>query len=98
MFKVVRVSNNAFAGCSNLQWILINKNTRAIGGDAFNGTTALTKIAVKSSGIEAGNVVDAFAGAGKNGRLTIKVPESMVNEYSELFTGEGRLNGNVIAA
>ena len=34
----------------------------------------------------------------KNGRLTVKVPKNKVNEYRELFTGEGGLNGSVKAA
>ena len=74
------------------------KNVRVIGEDAFNGTTALSKINVKGSGIESGKVVNAFEGAGKNGRLTVKVPKNKVNEYRELFTGEGGLKGSVKAA
>ena len=98
MFKVIKISNYAFDGCENLEWIMIHKNIRVIGEYAFNETTALSKINVKGSGIESGKVVDAFKGAGKNGRLTVKVPKNKVNEYSELFTGEGGLNGNVKAA
>ena len=77
---------------------MIHRNIRVIGEDAFNGTAALTKINVKGAGIVSGKVTDAFEGAGKNGRLTVKVPKNKVNEYSELFTGEGGLNGNVKAA
>ena len=77
---------------------LFNKNVRVIGEDAFNGTDALSKINVKGSGIESGKVVDAFEGAGKNGRLTVKVPGRKLDEYRELFTGEGGLKGSVKAA
>ena len=97
-FKVIKVSNYAFDGCENLKWIVIHRNIRVIGENAFNGTAALTKINVKGSGIVSGKVTDAFEGAGKNGRLTVKVPKNKVNEYSKLFTGEGGLNGNVKAA
>ena len=97
-FKVIKVSNYAFDGCENLEWIVIHKNVRVIGEDAFNGTSALTKINIKGYGIVSGKVTDAFEGAGKNGRLTVKVPKNKVNEYRELFTGEGGLNGSVKAA
>ena len=72
------------------------KNVRVIGEDAFNGTTALSKINVKGSGIESGKAVDAFKGTGKN--LIVKVPKNKVNEYRKLFTGEGGLKGRVRAA
>ena len=75
---------------------MIHKNVRVIGEDAFNGTSALTKINIKGSGIESGKVTDAFEGTGKN--LTVKVPSKKVDEYRKLFTGEGGLKGSVKAA
>ena len=36
--------------------------------------------------------------AGKNGRLTVKIPGNKVDEYRELFTGEGGLDGSIKAA
>ena len=95
-FKVIKVSNYAFDGCENLEWIVIHKNVRVIGEEAFNGTTALSKINIKGSGIVDGKVTDAFKGTGKN--LTVKVPGSKLDEYRELFTGEGGLDGRVKAA
>ena len=95
-FKVIKVSNYAFDGCENLEWIVIHKNVRVIGEEAFNGTTALSKINIKGSGIVDGKVTDAFKGTGKN--LTVKVPGSKLGEYRELFTGEGGLDGRVKAA
>ena len=77
---------------------MIHRNVRVIGEDAFKGTASLTKINVKGSGIVSGKVAGAFEGAGKNGRLTVKVPKNKVNEYRELFTGEGGLDGSVKAA
>ena len=95
-FKVIKVSNYAFDGCENLEWIVIHKNVRVIGEEAFNGTNALSKINIKGSGIVDGKVTDAFKGTGKN--LTVKVPGSKLDEYRELFTGEGGLDGRVKAA
>ena len=51
---------------------------------------------IKGSGIESGKVTDAFKGTGKD--LTVKVPSKKLDEYRELFTGEGGLNGRVKAA
>ena len=98
LFKVIKVSNHAFDSFKNLEWIVIHRNVRVIGEDAFKGTASLTKINVKGSGIVSGKVAGAFEGAGKNGRLTVKVPKNKVNEYRELFTGEGGLDGSVKAA
>ena len=93
---LIKVSNYAFDGCENLEWIVIHKNIRVIGEDAFNGTSALTKINIKGSGIESGKVTDAFKGTGKD--LIVKVPSKKLDEYRKLFTGEGGLNGRVRAA
>ena len=43
-------------------------------------------------------MADAFLKAGKNGRITVKVPESKVDKYTALLKGEGGLNGTVKAA
>ena len=96
--KVIRVSNNAFQGCSNLKWAVISKNVYVFGEYAFARTGSLTKVRILGKGFKPGKVTDAFLMAGKNGRLTLKVPGSKVDEYRELFTGEGRLNGTVKAA
>jgi hypothetical protein len=96
MFKVIKVSNHAFDGFEKLEWVVIHKNIRVIGECAFNGTPSLIKINVKGSGIESGKVVNAFSGTGKN--LTVKVPGRKLDEYKELFRGEGGLKGRVKAA
>ena len=64
----------------------------------FARTYNLSKVKVLGTGFKSGKTTNAFVKAGKNGRLTVKVPGSKVNEYRELFTGEGGLNGSVKAA
>lgn len=98
MFKVIKISNNAFRNCKNLKWAVISKNVYVFGQYIFARDEKLTKVKVLGTGFKSGKVTDAFVRAGKNGRLTVKVPENKVNEYNALFIGEGGLNGKVEAA
>ena len=94
-FKVVKVSNNAFRNCNNLEWAVISKNVYVLGEKVFSETPALTKVKVLGTGFRSGKVVDSFV---REGRLTVKVPGNKVDEYNALFTGEGGLVGSVKAA
>ena len=98
MFKVIKISNNAFRNCKNLKWAVISKNVYVFGQYIFARDEKLTKVKVLGTGFKSGKVSDAFVRAGKNGKLTVKVPGNKVDEYRELFTGEGGLNGKVEAA
>ena len=98
LFKVIKVSNNAFRNCVNLKWAVIGKNVRVFGEYVFARTNNLTKVKVLGSGFKSGKTTNAFVKAGKKGQLTVKVPGNKVDEYSELFTGEGGLSGTVKAA
>lgn len=93
-FKVIKISAGAFKNCKSLEWVVINKNIRVIGEDAFKNTPALRTINVKGSGIQTGKAVKAFNGAGKDAgrKLTVKVPKTKYTEYKSLFKGEGKLN------
>ena len=93
-----KVSNNAFRNCKNLKWAVISKNVYVFGQYIFARDEKLTKVKVLGTGFKSGKVSDAFVRAGKNGKLTVKVPGNKVDEYRELFTGEGGLNGKVEAA
>jgi hypothetical protein len=97
-FKVIKISNNAFRNCENLKWAVIGKNVYVLGQYIFARDENLTKVRVLGNGFKSGKVTDALVKAGKNGKLTVIVPGSKVNEYYELFTGEGGLNGSVKAA
>ena len=98
LFKVIKVSSNAFRNCNNLGWAVIGKNVRVFGEYVFARTYNLSKVKVLGTGFKSGKITNAFVKAGKNGRLIVKVPGSKVNEYQKLFTGEGRLKGSVTAA
>ena len=97
-FKVIKVSNNAFRKCKSLKWAVISKNVYVFGEYIFARDEQLMKVRVFGTGFRSGKVTDAFVRAGKNGRLTVKVPGNKVDEYNALFTGEGGLVGSVKAA
>ena len=98
LFKVIKVSNNAFRNCKNLKWAVIGKNVYVFGEYVFARTNNLSKVKVLGSEFKSGKTTNAFVKAGNNGRLTVKVPRTKVDEYRDLFTGEGGLNGKVKAA
>ena len=98
LFKVIKVSNNAFRNCGNLKWAVIGKNVRVFGEYVFARAYNLKKVRVLGYGFKSGKVTNAFVKAGKKGKLTVKVPGNKVDEYQKLFTGEGKLNGKVEAA
>jgi hypothetical protein len=95
-FKVIKVSNNAFRDCRNLEWAVISRDVYVFGQNIFAGDGDLKKVRVLGTGFRSGKVTDAFEGTGKN--LTVKVPGDKVDEYQELFKNEGRLKGKVVAA
>ena len=97
-FKVIKVSNNAFRSCKNLKEAVIGKYVRVLGQNIFARDYKLTEVTVLGKGFKSGKVTDAFVKAGKDGKLTVKVPGSKVKAYRKLFTGEGGLNGKVKAA
>jgi hypothetical protein len=95
-FKVIKVTNNAFRDCRNLEWAVISRDVYVFGQNIFAGDGDLKKVRVLGTGFRSGKVTDAFEGTGKN--LTVKVPGDKVDEYQELFKNEGRLKGKVVAA
>ena len=95
LFNVIKVSSNAFRGCDKLEWAVISKNVYVLGQYVFARTTSLTTVKIMGTGFKSGKVTDAFFKAGKNGKLTVKVPSSKVTEYTTLFKNEGKLKGTV---
>ena len=80
LFRVIKVSNNAFRNCKNLKWAVISKNVYVFGQYIFARDENLTKVRVLGTGFKSGKVTDAFVRAG-DGELTVKVPGSKVDEY-----------------
>ena len=93
--KVVKISINAFKGCSNVRKIWIGKNIVTIGAYAFKGATDLRNLIVRTSDIDVPEKVEkAFVAAGKkNGKnFTVQVHENKLAAYEDMFYGIGGLS------
>ena len=93
-FKVIKISSQAFKGCSKVTKIWAGKNIVSIGSYAFKGATGLKKLILRSQDIKSGKVENAFTAGGKDkgASLTVQVWSSKMTEYESLFKGEGGLN------
>ena len=94
LYKVVKVSINAYKDCPNLEWVVVHKNIGNIGKYAFKNTPKLKTIKILTTSLKSGKVTNTFVGAGvgKGTGLTVKVPNRYVKTYNSLFKGEGGLN------
>ena len=69
-YKVTKVDDGAFKGCSKLKTVSIPKNVTEIGKNAFKGCSSLTKITLPSKCTKIG--ANAFNGCKKMKTITIK--------------------------
>ena len=61
-YSVIRISNEAFSGCSSLKSVTIGNNVKSIGEGAFWDCTSLTSVTIGSSVTSIG--LDAFRNTG----------------------------------
>ena len=92
LYKVVKISINAFKNCTRLKKVLVHKNIVSIGKCAFKNTPALKRLIIL--GKEVDSITSAFTGAGmtRGKDLTCEVPASRVNSYNIRFKKTGNLN------
>ena len=91
-YKVTSISDSAFSGNTKVKSIIIGKNVKKIGANAFKNAKKLTKITVKSTKLGKNSVgKNALKGTGK--KLVIKVAKSKVKSYKSYFKNKG--NGKV---
>lgn len=69
-YKVTKVDDGAFKGCSKLKTVSIPKNVTEIGKNAFKGCSSLTKVTLPSKVTKIG--ANAFNGCKKMKTITIK--------------------------
>ena len=86
-FKVTKVNDKAFKGCTKLSKVTVGKNVTSIGKNAFNGCKKLKTIIVKSSKIKKVGA-NAFKGIHKSAK--IKVPSKKLTAYKKTFKGKGQ--------
>ena len=93
-FKVVKVSVNAFKGCTNVTKIWMGKNIVTIGKYAFKGATNRRTLIVRTQAIDVTEKIEnAFAGmaANRNGKVNVQIWEKMLSKYEPMFRGAGKL-------
>ena len=85
-YKVTSVSADAAKEHKNLTYLIVGKNVKQIGKEAFASCTKLKRVTFQGSKVK---TVDenAFAFTRKN--LTIKAPASCVKNYKTLLTAAG---------
>lgn len=86
-FKVTAIEKNAFKANKKLTQVVIGKNVKNIGANAFSGDSRLKKITIKST-------VLAKAGKnalkGVNAACKIKVPKSKRTSYTKILKKKGQ--------
>lgn len=81
-YKVTAIADKAFKNNKKIKSVIIGKNVKKIGKEAFRGCKKLKKITIKS---------EALKSVGKNAiknidkKATIKVPKKQYSKYKKLF-------------
>lgn len=87
-FRVTEISANAFSKDQKLKKVVIGKNIKKIGKNAFKGCKNLKKITIKTKSLKAGTV-GKNALRGCNAKLQVKVPKGKKTLYKNLFKKAG---------
>ena len=87
IFKVTSIDANAFAG-SNIQSVVIGKNIKRIGANAFKDCKKLRYITVKSTSLTADRIGDgAFSGLKES--VTIRLPKKQFKTLKKILIKKG---------
>lgn len=86
-FTVTAIAKGAFKNNKKLASVVIGKNVKNIGANAFSGDGKLKKITVKSKVLKK---VGKKALKGINAKCTIKVPKAKKAAYKKIFKGKGQ--------
>ena len=87
-FRVTEISANAFSKDQKLKKVVIGKNIKKIGKNAFKGCKNLKKITIKTKSLKAGTV-GKNALRGCNAKLQVKVPKGKKAAYKKLLKKAG---------
>ncbi len=87
-FRVTEISANAFSKDQKLKKVVIGKNIKKIGKNAFKGCKNLKKITIKTKSLKAGTV-GKNALRGCNAKFQVKVPKGKKTLYKNLFKKAG---------
>ena len=88
-FKVTGISKNAFKKKTKLKKVVIGKNVKKIGANAFAGCKNLKTIRIASTSLTKKSVgKNAFKGIHK--KAVIKVPKKKLKAYKKFLKGKGQ--------
>lgn len=89
VFQVTEIGKNAFKKTPQLKKVIIGKNVRKIGANAFYGCKNLKNIKIKSTSLTKKSVgKNVFKGIHK--KAVIKVPKKKLNDYKKILKGKGQ--------
>ncbi len=86
-FKVTAIGNKAFKNQKKAKSIVIGKNAKTIGIQAFAGDSKVKKITVKSTVL---SKVGSKAFSGINKKAVIKVPAKKLKSYKKIMKNKGQ--------
>ena len=93
-YKVTVIKANAFKDNKKVTKIIVGKNIKKIGKNAFKNCKNLKKIIIKTKKLISKNVGNnVFKGISK--KAVIKVPKAKVKAYKKLITKKGGANKNI---
>ena len=78
--QTTKVGNYAFAQCSNLNTVTLASTTNQLGDYAFSECPSLTRITIPANEVISASEL-AFGNSFDREKMTIEVPESMVDAY-----------------
>ena len=85
---VTAIAPKAFKGMKKLKTVIIGKNIKVIGKNAFRDCKKLQSITIKTSKLTSGKVgANAFKGI--NAKAKIKVPKAKLSAYKKLLKKKG---------
>ena len=82
VYKVTVIADKAFKNNKKLKSVIIGKNVKKIGKEAFYNCKKLKKITIKSAVLKS---VGKNAIKNINKKATIKVPKKQLSKYKKLF-------------
>lgn len=86
-YKVTSIAKNAFKSNKKLTSVVIGKNIKKIGDNAFNGCTKLKTIKINSIVLKS---VGKNALKNVNAKCKVKVPKKKLASYKKLFNKKGQ--------
>ena len=86
-FKVTAIGNKAFKNQKKAKSVVIGKNVKTIGTQAFAGDSKVKKITVKSTVL---SKVGSKAFSGINKKAVIKVPAKQLKSYKKMMKNKGQ--------